>query len=434
MRHLLALLLLACSMPALSLTVDSDFATIEDTPLVFSYAELAAKCTVTGGTATGFRISTVSANGTLHIASSVSGPWTTAVVAGATVMGSGQYIRFAPHANLNGNNLLMMGIQATDGSVYTSEGLSLIDITAINDPLTAHSGEFDQAGATVKVTEDTTYSFTWRQLIDALEITEVDTDQSWEIVLTGLTTGAFWTPTNVVIATVDTNLGSPPANIDEVAFKWQAAGDVFTKTGEPAIPVCNLRIRNTNGIINQADVTFATPVLGTSDALAPGDPSYLTSIDPLPVVVDVPRTLTYDEIRNAMHGTNDPDRCGTIDLRFSDAAMAGATVERFVLGVYDSTYVLPSAGFILLAEGVSIRITVPSTTPTGPRTAGTASISSSGSSTYSTPVPLSIQVSTSGGGGGGGGGSGGGGGGCGAGGTVAGLLLVLALPLRRRRR
>jgi len=428
-RILLLILVLSNWMQAMTLTVNSAFATNEDVVLVFSYNDLLAKCTVSSAP-TGFRISSISSNGTLEIATSTSGPWSVPTI-NTTIFLAGQYLRFTPLANANGSGANMFSMQATDGSTYSLERSVTVDIAAVNDVITASSGTFVQP-ASPQVTEDIQYTFTWQQITDTLSITEPD-PQDWTISLTSKLSGTLFTAGGTVITTFPTDL--PVGLLSANALRWTPDPYAFTKPGEAPIAAFTAKAKNVPLGDQSAEVTFSTPVVGVNTVL--GVPTTLTSMDPLPVDLVTPIELTYDDVRNRMHGCNDYDRTGNIFVNFTDPALSGMIVRRFT---WSGNTITTTQDFAVPATTISMDsnttisiIAFPSLTR-GLHTAGTIAIWAHDSPERSSMINFSISVPTITDGTAGTTTPSGGGGACGAGQAGLCLFMVLILNLCMRRR
>lgn len=443
-RIIALLLLLTGWIQAIDLTVDSDFITVEDTPVVFSYEELLAKCTVSNGTAVGFKIASLGGNGDILIGTSASGPWSITPVAGTTIFTPGQFIRFAPTANIFGDDVLLMSIRARDGAAVESALARAvnIDITAVDDPITAASHEFVQPGAgppDYRITEDTLNTWTWQQLKDTLQVNDIE-GQPWTLRITGKGSGTLKTAGDVEITSFPTDLAFTA--LGDVALKWRPPADVYTKTGPPAesalVAFTARAVTTSAPITTSAEVTLTTPVLGVPDPVVAPTATTLGAIAPLVVTRGTTNTFTYEQIHALCSGTNDVDRVGTFSFYFNGSGVDGCTVNKFdSSGNFVLTQSLPSNVGMSLFEGASIQIIVPDSLPTGIRNAGSSTIQVAGSSATVTWVTLSVDVRAAPSGGGTGTtgtSSDSGGGGCGVG--AAGLSLVLMfliLSLRLRR-
>ena len=441
MRILALLLVLTGWMQAVvAPTVTSDFSTTEDQALVFGFAELDALCTADAGR-TGYRITTLF-NGTATIASSSSGPWSTPISLPVILtVSSGQWIRFLPTANLDGANRPMLAIEATDGSSFSAPEFVRIDITSVDDPITAASHEFVQPGAgppDYRIKEDTVNSWTWQQLKDTLQINDVE-GQPWSLRITGKGGGTLKTAGDVEITSFPTNLTFTA--LANVAIKWQPPADAYTKTGPPAeaaLVAFTAQAYTTSGDPSTSNVvTLTTPVLGIADPVVAPTATTLGAIAPLVVTRGSTTTFTYEQIHALCSGTNDVDRVGTFSFYFNGSGVDGCTVNKFdSSGNFVLTQSLPSNLGMSLFEGASIQIIVPDSLPTGIRSAGSSTLQVAGSSATVTWVAISLDVRSAPTGGGTSttDSSDGGGGGCGGG--AAGLSLVLMfviLSMRLRR-
>lgn len=425
MRSLILIVVCCGWMSALDLTVNSDFATNEDTPLVFSYAELLAKCTVGGGTATGFKVITISGNGTALVGASATGPWS-ALVLNTLNFQAGQFIQYTPTENLNGDNRLMMSIKATNGSANSPECTVSVDIAPVNDVITAASGTFTQP-MSPQVTEDTTYTFTWQQVQDTLAITEPDA-QTWSATIVSRSSGRLWSADGLTEFTTFPVV-LPADSAGNPAFRWQPDANAFTKNGEAAIAVCTMQAVNTVAPLDHSTtVTFSTPVVGVADPLT-GQPTTMTGLDHIVLHKGTINIFTYDQLHALIQGSNDVDRVGSLRLWLNHGAIDGCTIEQYSLGILFTTDTTPLSLPATVGVGGSIHILVPDGLRTGDLSAGTADLHVTSSTGTSSPgVPITFEVHGGGGGGTGGGSgssaSGGGGGGCGLG---AGILCCLAL-------
>jgi len=412
-------------------TVTTDFTTSEDQALVFSFIELDALCTVDAAR-TGYRITTLF-NGTATVASSASGPWSTSLSLPVILTSSsGQWIRFQPTANLDGANRLMLALEATDGSAFSSSTVVNIDIAPVDDPITASSHEFVQppAGAPdIRIREDNLNSWTWQQLKDTLQITEVE-GQPWTLRITGKGSGTLKTLLDVEITTFPTDLTFTA--LGDIAIKWQPPADVFTKIGPPAEPALVA--------FTARAVTTSAPITTSADVTPVVNPTATTlgAIAPLVVTRGTTTTFTYEQLHALCSGTNDVDRVGSFSLYFNNAGVNGCILNHFnSSGTFTYSQNLSSNVVVNLSEGSSIQLVVPDSLPTGVTIAGSGKLYVTGSAISATLVPLTLDVRAipTGGGSGTASSDGGGGGGCGAGAAGVGIILLgSALSLRRRSR
>ncbi len=418
-------------------TVTADFTTNEDEALVFGFAELDALCTIDAAR-TGYRITTI-INGSATIASSASGPWSTPISLPVTLTNSStQWIRYLPNANVFGNNLPSLLIEATDGSSFSSATVVNIDITSIDDPIAAESHAFVQPGPgppDYRIREDNVNTWTFQQLRDTLLIHDAE-GQPWTLRITGKVNGTLKTAGDVEITSFPTDLTFTA--LGDVAVKWQPPADVFTKTGppvEPALVAFTARaVTTTAPITTSSEVTLTTPVLGIADPVLAPTATTLGAIAPLVVTRGTTTTFTYEQLHALCSGTNDVDRVGAFSFIFNGSGVAGCMVGQFnAAGTFVTSQPLPTIVPMSLAEGESLQFVVPDSLATGIRSAGTGSIWVTGSALSYTWVAVSLDVRAGPISGGSDSSSAdGGGGGCGAGTAVIGFLLLgLSLSLRR---
>jgi len=433
-RSILLIVLLAGWVQAIDLTVNTDFAINEDTPLVFSYGELLAKCTITSGPSVEFKISGLSGDGAVFIASSATGPWDVVPTVNVTLFTSGQFIRFVPNLNIQGNNVRIIDIRARTGAGVESTSQPVnVDIAPINDLITATSGIFVQP-ASPKVTEDTRYTFTWQQLKDTLGISEPDS-QAWTITLTGVVSGKLYTTTDVLIDTFPATLTFTA--LGDNALRWQADLDAYTKPGAETtagIGAFTAKAVNTTGSPDEsAVVTFKTPVVGVTDVIAGA--TTMTILVPLILTQGEINDFTYEELHALIHGSNDVDRIGVLYLDLNTPGVAGCTVTVFdTAGTPVQSGTTPLGFTASLLDGYSLHITVPDALASGMHVAGISTLRILASTADSNPATAYFDVRPATGGSAGGSSSDSGGGGCGAGGGVMGILIVCCgLGLRRRR-
>lgn len=440
MRIFILLFLLIGWMPAIDLVVNSDFATNEDEVLIFSFDELMAKCTISNGTEAGFRIASLGGNGEILVGNSATGPWDITPVAESTIFWSGQYIRYVPTANMNGANVLLMAIRVRDifGSVSAPTQSVSVDITALDDPITAASHEFVQPGAgppDYRIKEDNLNSWTFQQLKDTLLINDVE-GQPWTLRITGKVSGTLKTAGDVEITTFPTDLTFTA--LGDVAVKWQPPADVFTKTGPPvenALVAFTARaVTTTAPITTSSEVTLTTPVLGIADPVVSPTVTTLGAIAPLVVTRGTTTPFTYEQLHALCSGSNDVDRVGAISLRFNGAAISGCTINQFnAAGNFFTSETAPSAVSLTILVNESIQIIVPDSINGGILAAGAGTLFITGSGGMAPFVPLSLDVRIPPSGGTDASSvDGGGGGGCGAGVAGVGLIGLLLLSLRRR--
>lgn len=444
MRIIALLFVLTGWMQAIDLVVDSDFTTNEDTALIISFADLMDKCTVSNGTAVGLKISSLGSDGDLKIANSSTGPWDTTPVVTTTIFVSGQFLRFVPTANLNGTDVTMLSIRARDsiGNESAPARAVNVDITSVDDPITAESHAFVQPGPgppDYRIREDNVNTWTFQQLRDTLLINDVE-GQPWTLRITGKVSGTLKTAGDVEITSFPTDLTFTA--LGDVAVKWQPPADVFTKTGppvEPALVAFTARaVTTTAPITTSSEVTLTTPVLGIADPVLAPTATTLGAIAPLVVTRGTTTTFTYEQLHALCSGTNDVDRVGTLSFYFNGSGVDDCIVNQFdTSGNFVQAQPLPSNLGMSLVERASIQIVVPDSLPTGIRSAGSGKLHVTGSAITATwvAVTLDVRAAPSGGGTGTSNTDGGGSGGCGAG--TAGLSLILlglGLSLRRRSR
>lgn len=447
MRIIALLLVLTGWMQAIDLVVDTDFTTNEDTALVISYADLMNKCTVSNGTAVGFKISSLGGDGALKIANSATGPWDTTPVATTTIFVSGQYLQYVSTTNLNGTDVTMLSVRARDsiGNESAPARAVNVDITPVDDPITASSHEFVQPAAPVgvdpdlRIREDNLNTWTWQQLKDTLQINDVE-NQPWTLRIISKGGGTLTDANNVDIVLGADLTFTALAN---VAVKWQPPANVYTKVGapaEPALVAFTAQARTTSGDPSISSVvTLTTPVLGVADPVLTPTATTLGAIAPLVVTRGTTTSFTYEALHALCSGTNDVDRVGTLSFYFNGSGVNGCSVNYFnSSGVFIYQRSLASNLVINMSEGSLIQIVVPDSLPIGGASAGSGTIYVSGSAITTTWVPLSLDVRAAPSGGGTGtvgGEDSGGSSGCGAGAAGLGILLLgLVLPLRRRSR
>lgn len=433
MRPILVLLLTSVLLPAIDLTGFTSFAGTEEQTLVFSYADLLGKATVTE-TPDGFRLFDIDTNGTIELGPSATGPWTPADVVTNKDILPAHYIRYTPDTNVYGTKA-MMSLRAFKG-VDTS-GLQTVNIVLANvpDAITAASGTFVQPVAP-KVTEDIPYTFSFAAVASTLAVNDPD-NEPYKLVITGLASGTL-------TQADDTPITVFPYEWTAGDVKWTGAADAYTKPAdglipaEAAIAAFTVRAVNTGPPGDQsAVVTFSTCIEGDSDAVRlAGIPTTMSAMNPIPITKGEINILTYDQLRNLVQGTNDYDRTGTMSFGLSGSALTG-TIFRIYDGT-DNSFVVQYDTFPVplgFGPGAVLHIIPADGLALGNVPIGTAYLFAAGSSGVSTPgVNLSFQVSAAGGGGGGStGASSSGSGGCGAG-SLTGLMLFVLLPLLRRRR
>lgn len=415
MRSFLLIVLMSAWLPALDLTVDSSFSSNEDSNLVFSYTTLLGKCSVSEPP-DGFKIIAGASDGTTEIGSSSSGPWV-APTLGVTTFTAGQYIRFSPNANINGNGILVMTVRAYKGASESLVRSVTDDIAPLPDRITAAAGTFTQPVGN-EVTEDTPYTFTFSDLVTTLHVIEPDT-QAFELVITTLSSG-----------TLTTTLGAPITLPYSLAsggsFRWQADADVFTRDDEPAIAAFKAKAVNTVAPLDStAVVTFSTHVVGVTEDPS-GVPSTLTSFDPIRVVQGTMVEYTIDELLAHCNGFSDPDRTGSIVMTWETSPGEGSAVHQ-IYGEDNITILdLSAANLPTLIEaqtGDRIRFIMPANAPLGVLTIGNVYANAAYASAPSPRVALRYDVQTVSGGSDDSSGGGGGGGGCGAG--LASVLLAI---------
>lgn len=433
MRPILVLLLTCVLLPAIDLTVIGSFTGTEEQELVFSYADLYGKTTVSE-VPDGFRIFDIDANGTLELGPSATGPWTLAdVVTNKDILPT-HYLRYTPDTHVFGTKG-MVSLRAFKGADTSSLRTIDIVLTNVPDVITASSGTFVQPVAP-KVTEDTAYTFSFATVASTLAVNDPD-NEPYKLVITGLASGTLTdgADTPITVFPYDWTGGNVKWTGDQHAYTKDANGLI---PAEPPIAAFTVRAVNTGPPCDQsATVTFSTPVVGDSDAaLLAGQVTTMAGMNPIPITKGQANLITYDQLRNLIYGTNDIDRTAGIELNLAGSGLNGcifrlylATTNQFIeehTSVPATLGLLPINSLqIIPADGLAL----------GNIAAGTARMQAIGSTGASTPqVNVTFQVSGAGGGGGGTSASGGGGGGCGAG-ALGGLLLAggMTLLLRRRR-
>jgi uncharacterized membrane protein YgcG len=408
---------------ALDLTVDSSFTTDEDVDLVFSYAQLLGKCTVSE-TPIGFKIIAVASDGTTELSDNANGPWTTPTLNVTTLL-PGQFIRFSPNDQINGSNVLVMNIKAFDGVGESLTRSVNIDILSIPDPITATSGTFIQPAIDPKVTEDEAYTFSFADLVTTLHVDDPD-GQAFKLVITELLSGSLTTTSGAPITL-------PYDVVSGASFRWQAEGNAFTKIGEPAIAAFKTTAVNTVAPLDStATVTLSTPVIGVADDMT-GIDTTLDSFDAMPVTRGVSKTFTYDQLRAMAHGTNDVDRSGSLNMDISTAA------QGCIFRLYDADDTLMQEiavppGLLGIQASWRLQIIAPATFPTGIHAIGRVYIFAVGAASPSPWRDVSLNVSANTGGSSSSSVGGGSGGGCGAGVSASFIVIGLLSLVSRRRK
>lgn len=444
-RRTLLLLVLSVWIPAAAfdVTAVTDFTTNEDETLIISYQNLIDHCTITDGPVTDLWVLSNSGNGTIQIGDGSDDGWANPNFA-VPNFHAGQYLRFGPNNNINGNDAPIFTFRALKGAANSSVRSVNVDITPVDDAITATSHEFIQPAAPVgadpdlRIREDNLNTWTWQQLRDTLQINDVE-GQPWTLRITGTFGGTLQTAGGAVITSA-TDLTF--TTLASVAVKWQPPADVFTKPGppaEPALPVFKAQAFTTSGPYSISnEVTLSTPVLGVADPVVAPTATTLGAIAPLVVTRGTTTTFTYEQLHALCSGTNDVDRVGTFYLVFNNAGVNGCILSYFNdLGNFVNSQNLSSNVGVNMSEGSRIQLVVPDSLPIGLTGAGSGSLEVAGSaaSYNSVPLTLDVRAAPTGGGSNSGAGEAGGGGGCGAGAAGLGIVLLgLGLPLRRRKR
>ncbi|MBN8525999.1 MAG: hypothetical protein J0M02_11740 [Planctomycetes bacterium] len=371
LRHLL---LLACLLPAwaLDLTVTGSFTTNEDVPLVFSYSQLLAKCTVS---ATPDRVILVSVagDGVVQRGMTNSGPWTNA--AADDVITSGMYLRYTPNENYFGTTTLMNFRVGLDAAVSGSRAIDAA-ILSVNDPPVAASCLVDD------LTEDTPRTWTYSDLITLLGISDVESDP-FRIVVT-----------QVVSGSASLSVGQ---YLDEAgdSITWTPAANVFTRDYEPDITALRFRVDSV-GVAGQSAVVAVTTRVSPVQEDDIADPTTLTSFDTLRAVKGSMVEYTYDQLWRKCRGMTDIDRSANIRITWEISPCEGAQLVISESQFNTSnTFDLSLAAMPLLVAVDpydSLRIVLPATAPTGLRTLGNVRCFVQYSSGLSEATPLRLQV------------------------------------------
>lgn len=420
MRSLMLIIVLCGWIQALDLTVTSSFNTDEDTDLVFSYAEMLAKCTVSE-TPDHLQIVLLESSGTVYLGSSAAGPWTAAIETNSIT--PTQFVRFTPNTDVNGTKS-MMSVRAWLGGASSSARPIDVIIAPLPDPITIATHPFVQPVSGSRVSEDTPFTFTFADLATTLQVQDVD-GQPFKLVITGRLSGNLSTVGGAPITLPhEVNSGD--------SFRWQGDLNVFTKTGESDIEAFSVKAVNITAPFDQtATVTFATPIDSVVDSLA-GVQTTMSGFGALVVTRGVTKPFTHAQFLALTVGSNSVDRNATYALRLSEAAN-GCTFTRYDSdGLWAGDFTtFPT--MITIHEGETLQVTTPSSMSTGTTSIGTIAQADHTSAGYSPEITLNLRVLSSNGGTTGSSNSGGGGGGCGAGSAMASILLAITCLVLFRR-
>lgn len=413
LRHLI---LLACLAPAwsLDLTVTGSFATDEDVPLVFSYSQLLAKCTVS---ATPDRVIVVSVvgDGLVQRGTSSSGPWTDAAP-GDTIT-AGMYLRYAPNENYHGLTTLMNFRVGLVSEISSSRPID-ISVASVNDPPVASSCLVND------LTEDTPRTWSYAALVAALGISDVENDP-YRIVVT-----------QVVSGSADLAVGQYLDDSGD-SITWTPAANVFTRDYEPDIAALRFRVDSV-GVAGQSAVVTVTTRIAPVQEDDIADPTTLTSFDTLRAIKGSMVEYTYDQLWRKCRGMTDIDRSASIQFNWETSPGEGAQLiisdSRFstIDTISLSSAAMPQS--INLDPYESMRIVLPSAAPIGLRSFGNVRAFVLCSTDISAPAPLRLDITDAASGSDGSDSSdGGSSGGCGGG--LTGCLIactLVAMGLRRR--
>lgn len=328
-------------------SIDNINAAGEDTAFTLTYSALAAACNAldADGDPISFRIESLTSGSLTKNG--------TAVVAGSTLLSTGESLIWTPAANANGN-IVGFTIKAWDGTLASTTALNVTFYVApVNDAPTLTSVSTFLGGV-----EDTTYYITYPTMMSASDAADIDGD-SLSFLITAASSGtltkngAVVTPGTTLVSSGDSLAWTPAANANGIlpAFMITAWDGALTSASAVQVSVSVAAVNDAPAMNSYSETNYSIPNNGasfigavfytdTSPADADGDtvvllitsvPSGSLTINGLPVT---PGVTTFSR-SDFLVWTPPMDGTGLFTV-FTASAYDGVLTSTNTLTIYDS--------------------------------------------------------------------------------------------------